>query len=273
MLKILGSVLIVAAVWALLSFMVHRSIYYPLKHPHGLWELSESLGASDVWLKTADGVRIHGWWVNPHGAHVATLLFHGNAGNLTHRSEHIREITSAGSALLIIDYRGYGRSQGTPTESGLYADGDAAYRYLLEQGWKPAQIILHGESLGTTVAVDLASRLGCGGVILEAPFTSARAVAARVLPLVGPLLVWGFDSKSKIAGVKAPVLIIHGDRDEVIDFTFGRSLFDAAREPKYFWEVQNAGHNDIIDTAGPAYGARLREFYEKCIKWGNSRDQ
>jgi len=267
MLKILGSLLIVAVVYALLSFVVQRSIYYPLKHPHGLWELRQALGASDVWLQTVDGVRIHGWWANPPGAHVATLLFHGNAGNLTHRSEHFREITSAGSALLIIDYRGYGRSGGTPSESGLYADGDAAYQYLLEQGWKPAQIIMHGESLGTTVAVDLASRLSCGGVILEAPFTSAREVAARVLPLLGPVLVWGFDSKSKIATVKAPVLIIHGDRDEVIDFELGRNLFDAAREPKSFWTVQNARHNDIIDTAGPEYGARLRDFYEKCVKW------
>lgn len=263
MLKTLGSLLILAAVYGLLSLMAHRSIYYPLKHPHGLWELQSVLGASDVWLRTADGVRVHGWLITPPGARVATLFFHGNAGNLTHRSDHIREITAAGSAILVIDYRGYGKSDGMPSESGLYADGEAAYQYLLTQGWKPAQIILHAESLGTAVAVDLASRRRCAGVILEAPFTSARDVAARVLPLLGPLLVWGFDSKSRIAAVDAPVLIIHGDRDEVIHLNFGRKLFEAAREPKFFWQVPNAGHNDILETAGPAYRERLRQFYEK----------
>ncbi len=262
MLKVITSLLILAAVYAILSFAVQRSIYYPMKHPHGLWDLGQVLGASDVWLRTADGVRLHGWWIGPPGAMIVTLYLHGNAGNITHRAGHIREITAAGSAILIIDYRGYGKSGGWPHEAGLYADADAAYEHLLQTGWKPGQIIAHGESLGTTVAVDLASRRRCGALVLEAPFTSARSVAARLLPLVGPVLVWGFNSRDKISAVQAPVLIIHGDRDEVISLDFGRKLFEAAREPKTLWIVPGAGHNDIVDTAGPLYRQRLHDFYE-----------
>ena len=261
MLKILGSLLIFALVYALLYVALNRSIYYPMKYPQGFWDVQKIIGATDVWLRTRDGVRLHGWWVDRGGARAVTLLFHGNAGNLTHRANHIRRITEAGSALLIIDYRGYGKSDGWPHESGLYSDAEAACQYVLEQGWKPSQVIAHGESLGTAVAVDLASRRRCGGVILEAPFTSARAVAMRVLPLVGPLLTSGFDSSRKIPEIRAPLLIIHGERDEVIDFSFGRRLFEAAREPKTFWAVPGAGHNDLVEAAGPAYGERLHAFY------------
>ncbi|MBI1791490.1 MAG: alpha/beta hydrolase, partial [Acidobacteria bacterium] len=107
----------------------------------------------------------------------------------------------------------------------------------------------------------LASRKPCAGLVLEAPFSSARAVAARVLPLIGPLLVWSYDSKSKIQRVACPVLVIHGDRDEVIDYSLGRELFAAAHEPKRFWTVEHAGHNDLLEVARPHYGRRLADFY------------
>ena len=260
--KILGSLLILALVYVMLYAALNRTVYYPMKYPRGFWDLKQVIGAEDVWLRTSDGVRLHGWWINPPGARILTIFFHGNAGNLTHRANHIREITAAGSVFLIIDYRGYGRSGGWPREEGLYTDADAAYRYALERGWQPQQIVAHGESLGTAVAVDLAARQRCGGVVLEAPFTSARDVAARVLPLVGPLLTSGYDSRRKIPGIRAPLLIIHGNRDEVIDFGLGRKLFEAAREPKAFWTVSGAGHNDLLEAAGPAYTERLRGFYE-----------
>jgi fermentation-respiration switch protein FrsA (DUF1100 family) len=165
--------------------------------------------------------------------------------------------------VLIIDYRGYGKSEGRPEEQGLYLDAEASYVHLLERGYRPEQIVAHGESLGSAVAVDLAARRRCGGLVLEAPFTSARQVAARVLPLLGPMLVKGFDSEAKIRSVRAPLLVIHGDRDEVIDQELGRKLFEAAGEPKTFWPVPGARHNDIVETAGPEYERRLREFYEE----------
>lgn len=260
--KILGWPLVAASGYGLLYFMANRAIYYPMKYPEGLWDLQPQLKASDVQLRTADGVRLHAWWIPRDDARVVTLYLHGNAGNITHRAGHILEITAAGSALFIVDYRGYGKSDGRPSERGLYADADAAYQYLVDSGHQPSHIVLHGESLGSAVAVDLAARRRCGGVVLEAPFTSAREVASRLLPVLGPMVIWGFDSKRKIRDIRAPLLILHGDRDEVIDFEFGRRLFDAAREPKSFWAIPGAHHNDIVEAAGPGYRERLRQFYE-----------
>jgi fermentation-respiration switch protein FrsA (DUF1100 family) len=161
----------------------------------------------------------------------------------------------------MLDYRGYGKSSGSPSEHGLYADADAAYLYLLDHGYSARQIILQGESLGTAVAVDLASRKDCAGVVLEAAFTSGGDVANTVLPFVGHLVFRGFDSKRKIANIRAPLLFFHGDRDETIPFKLGRSFFDAAPEPKYFVEIPGAGHNDLVETAGSTYRERLHEFY------------
>ncbi|MFB3778781.1 MAG: alpha/beta hydrolase [Bryobacteraceae bacterium] len=256
-----GWPLAVASGYGMLCFWASRSLYYPLKYPQGYWNLQTESGASDVWLRSSDGVRIHAWWICPPAARVATLFLHGNGGNLTHRVGHMQAITAAGSALLILDYRGYGKSDGWPTERGLYRDADAGYRHLIEAGYRPGSIVLHGESLGTAVAVDLAARHECGGVILEAPLTSAREVASRVLPLLGPAITWGFDSASKIPRVCAPLLVIHGTRDEVIPFELGQALFAAAREPKSFWAVEGSGHNDIVETAGDGYRRRLAEFY------------
>jgi fermentation-respiration switch protein FrsA (DUF1100 family) len=245
----------------MLYFLAQRALYHPLKYPQGFWEIQSRLAAEDVWLRAADGVRIHAWYIRQPEAAVATLYLHGNAGNITHRAGNIPLITGAGSSLLLLDYRGYGRSEGKPSEKGLYLDADAGYQYLLEAGYAAERIVVQGESLGSAVAVDLAARRRCAGLVLEAPFTSAKEVAGRILPVVGPLVVWGFDSKRKIAAVRAPVLILHGDRDEVIAFDLGRKLFEAAREPKWFWPVPGAGHNDLIEVAGVRYRERLREFY------------
>jgi fermentation-respiration switch protein FrsA (DUF1100 family) len=204
-------------------------------------------------------VRLHAWWVPSANARVSTLLLHGNAGNLTHRAPYMLLLKAAGSSVLALDYRGYGRSDGRPSEKGLYADADAAYEHLKSRG---SPIVIHGESLGSAVAVELACRRPCAGLVLEAPFTSARDVAATVLPGIGPLLVSGFDSKQRIARLRTPLLVLHGDRDEVIPFRLGRALFDAAPEPKTFWTVRGAGHNDLVDAAGLEYRDRLRRFYE-----------
>lgn len=253
--------LVAAALYAAICYFASRLIYYPSKYPEGLWDLQAQLGARDVWLVTPDAVRLHAWWVPQPGTRLVTLYLHGNAGNLTHRVPAYREIAAAGSAVLALDYRGYGKSGGRPTERGLYADAETAYNYLLQNGYPPDQIVLHGESLGTAVAVDLASRRPCAGIVLEAPFTSAKDVAQKVLPAIGPMFIWGFDSRRKIGRVRAPVLFIQGDRDEVIPLRLGQSLFAAAPEPKSFWIVPGAGHNDIVEAAGTSYRGRLSAFY------------
>ncbi|MCL6543624.1 MAG: alpha/beta hydrolase [Bryobacteraceae bacterium] len=251
------------AVYGTLLLVARSLTYHPWKYPRGSWEAQAWLGAVDVWLRTDDGVRLHAWWVPASESPLATLFVHGNGGNLTHRLGHILAIREAGSSVLMLDYRGYGRSEGWPTEAGLYRDADAAYRHLQELGYPPDRIVLHGESLGTAVAVELASRRPCAGMILEAPFPSAGDVAWRVLPLVGPLVARGFGSKQRIAGFQRPLLVIHGTRDEVIPFEFGRQVYDAAPGPKWFWAVEGAGHNDLLQVAGATYRARLQEFYRR----------
>jgi hypothetical protein len=140
-------------------------------------------------------------------------------------------------------------------------DADAAYQWLIDQGYGPERIVIQGESLGTAVAVDVAARKACAGVVLEAPFNSAAGVAAGILPFLGPLIMRGFDSKAKIGRVRAPLLFIHGDRDEVIHYGLGRDLFAAAPEPKSFWTVERAGHNDLLEVAGKDYREHLAAFY------------
>jgi fermentation-respiration switch protein FrsA (DUF1100 family) len=259
--RMLITIVGVAALVATLMWAAARSMYYPFRYPQGDWAARERIAAEDVWLTTRDGVRLHAWWIGNPATRLATLYLHGNGGNITHREAIAPVIRDAGSALLLLDYRGYGRSEGRPTEKGLYADADAAYDYLLARGYDPKQIVIHGESLGTAVAVDLASRRPSAGVVLASPFTSAQAVAHRVLPLLGPMLVWSYNSKRKIARVDAPILVLHGDRDEIIDFEFGRELYEAAPDPKFFWRVEGAAHNDLIEVSGPEYTLRLRAFY------------
>ena len=250
-----GFILAALAAVAALVWLVNRSAFFPIQYPAGEWDNQAAVGAHDVWLTTADGTRIHSWWKPQPGASAVTLFLHGNAGNVTHRAAAMRELAAAGNAVLIPDYRGYGRSQGWPTERGLYRDADAAYEWLIAQGWPARRIIIHGESVGTSVAADLAARRPCAGLILEAPFPSARAVAARVLPVFGPLLVWGFDTRAKIA--RAPLLVIHGTADEVIDFTFGQRLSTPRRSPR-LWASPGAHHRGIAATAGIEYRERLR---------------
>ncbi|MEX2303077.1 MAG: alpha/beta fold hydrolase [Bryobacterales bacterium] len=268
--KWVGWPLLVLWTYFVLSLLVQWSMFHPEQYPGGLWHLQEHFKAEDVWLTTSDGVRIHGWKLRarPHAeqshAEWVTLYLHGNAGNLTHRVDHMETIPRVGSDLLIIDYRGYGKSEGKPTEEGIYRDADAAYEYLVEAGYRPENLVVYGESLGTAVAVDLASRRECAGVVLEAPFPSASAVASSVLPLLGPLAARGYlETAKKLPRVKAPVLVIHGTKDQVIDHELGRAVFEAAPEPKQFWSVEGARHSDILEVAREQYPARLSEFFDQ----------
>ena len=257
----IGFPLVAAASLAALYWFANRQIFHPMKHPAGWWDVQGELGVEDVLISAADGVRLHGWWKEAPGAELATLYLHGNAGNVTHRGSHILAVAEAGSSILVIDYRGYGKSTGRPSEAGLYADARAAYEWLREQGWPPERIVVHGESLGTAVAVDLAARVPVAGVVLEAPFPSAGDVAGTILPFLGPLLVRSFRTVGKIGRLRAPLLVIHGERDGIVPIELGRRLFEAAPEPKQFWAVAGAGHNDLVETAGPEYAARLARFY------------
>lgn len=270
---LIGGGLAALCLVGLAYYFANRAIYYPLKYPAGEWERQSALGASDAWMETSDGVRIHGWWMRRRGeagsgndSPWATLFLHGNAGNVTHRAAHMREIASAGSSVLVLDYRGYGKSSGSPSEQGLYRDSEAGFIYLLGQGYRADHIILQGESLGTAVAIDLASRRPCAALILEAPFTSAGEVAGTVVPYLGPLLIRSFNSMPKIPWIRAPKLFLQGDRDEVVPLRLGQELFAAAQGRKTFWVIPGAGHNNILEVAGDEYRERLHAFYESLLR-------
>jgi fermentation-respiration switch protein FrsA (DUF1100 family) len=249
-----------------IMFSVDRFVYYPMRYPEGDWHLQAGSGAIDVWFKAADGVEPHAWWFPKPGAHFATLFLHGNAGNVTHRIGHAYAIISAGSSVLILDYRGYGKSPGRPTEKGLYRDADAGFDELLKRGYASESIVLHGESLGTAVATDLAARRACGGLILESPMISLGKMAGTVFPVIGPLFAHGFNTNKKIGRVNAPLLLIHGKADDIVPFSQGEELYRLARPPKTFWPVAGAHHNDLVCVAGNEYSIRLRAFYQSLSK-------
>jgi uncharacterized protein len=262
---LVGWAIAAAFVIGLFYYLANGAVYYPSKYPEGLWDTQRLVGASDAWIEGSDGVKLHGWWVQREGSPLATLFLHGNAGNITNRVPRIQEIVAAGSSVLMLDYRGYGKSSGRPSAEGLYRDSEAGFGYLLGKGYRAEQIILHGESLGTAVAIDLASRRPCAALILEAPFTSASDVAGTVAPFVGPLLIRSYNSLPKIRWIRVPKLFMQGDRDEVIPLRLGQELFAAAQGSKTFWVIPGAGHNDILETAGAEYRHRLNTFYESLL--------
>ena len=255
--------LLAGAVYLVLSNLVDSMTFYPSRYPEGLWDMQTRFRAEDVELRSPDGLLVHAWLVpaKAEPAAATTLYLHGNAGNLSHRLDHLGALTQAGSEVLILDYRGYGKSEGSPSEQGLYEDAEAGYAWLLERGRKAERIVIHGESLGTAPAADLASKRDCGALVLEAPFPSRAAVAGRVVPLLGPLLARGFETAKKVVDARCPVLVIHGTADGVIPYDLGRQVFEAAREPKELWTLDGAGHNDIVASAGQAYVERMRELY------------
>jgi pimeloyl-ACP methyl ester carboxylesterase len=257
-----GIAIVSAVAIGFLYLLARWALYHPSKYPEGYWDIQQSVGASDAWMETSDGIKIHGWWLKRDGSPLATLFLHGNGDNITYYTPHVQEIVAAGSSVLILDYRGYGKSSGRPSEQGLYRDSEAGFIYLLGKGYRAEQIIIHGQSLGSAVAIDLAARRPCAALILEAPFTSASDVAGTLLPYIGPLLVRSFNSLPKIPWIRAPKFFMQGDRDEVIPLRLGQELYAAAQGSKTFWIIPGAGHNDILETAGPEYRHRLSAFYQ-----------
>ncbi|HET6371185.1 MAG TPA: alpha/beta hydrolase, partial [Nitrospiria bacterium] len=227
------------------------------------------LAFEDVYLNTSDGVKINGWFVPSSGARTTLLWFHGNAGNIGHRVEPLHRMHDALNAnILMIDYREYGKSEGKVSEEGTYRDAIAAYDYLLTRSdVDPEHIVLFGQSLGAGVAVELALKRKAAGLILEAPFTSIAAMAKAALPWlpIGGLISTRYDNLSKIARINVPLLILQGDRDEVVPYAQGRKLFEAAKEPKTFYTIAGAGHNDTYLVGGEAYHRALSRFIEGLL--------
>lgn len=239
-----------AGVCLLITFLQAKLIYFPSR---GYTSTPEDVGLSfeQVKLTTSDGVTIAAWYV-PHPQAKATILFfHGNAGNMSDRLFDLKQFNRAGYNMLMIDYRGYGESEGKPTEQGTYLDAQAAWNYLIEQrNESPERLILFGRSLGGAVAIDLATRHSPAALIVESSFTSLVDIGKIHYPLlpVRWILRYRYDSINKVSQIARPKLFIHGREDRLIPFENGKTLFEAASQPKTFLETPGE-HN----TAGYAY--------------------
>ena len=233
-------------------YLIQRSLMY---HPVGDLPAPAAVGLGDmeaVTLRTADGLELVSWYRPAARPELPELVFFtGNAGNISWRAERIRRFLDAGFGVLLVSYRGFGDNPGKPTEAGLYADGRAALAFLEAREVPGERIALFGESLGTGVAVRMASEHEVGAVVLESPYTSTADVGQRAYPIIPVKLLMKdrFDSLSRIATIDAPLLVIHGEADRVIPAVLGRELFAAAVEPKTAVFIPGATH-DSLDAFG-----------------------
>lgn len=264
----------------LIRMFEERFIFFPDIAGGGVQPEDLGVRVEDVWLTTSDGVRLHAWWAPAYatqagsggaaseGAAFTVLVLHGNAGNLTHRVETIGFLQQLPANVLALDYRGFGRSQGRPSEEGVYRDAEAAYDYLVRgpdsggRGVRPEQMVVMGQSLGTAVAVDLAAKRRVGALVLEGGFPSAHRVAQQAIPLPGVAYIirTRFDSGRKLKGIRAPVLVAHCQQDSVMPYRLGEELYAAANEPKTFVSYPGACHEPLFIADPKDYATRLRSL-------------
>ncbi len=247
-----------------LRWFEHRQVYHPSR---SLNATGRELGrpVEDVWLTAEDGVRLHAWYFpaqesSPAKQHV-WLLLHGNAGNITHRLLHAKLLLETGCAVFMPDYRGYGQSEGNPSEPGTYLDAQAAFDWLVERGFQPGSILVIGESLGGGVASELAMCRPVGGLVLLSTFTSIIDIGSELMPWF-PVRRLGsirYDTLGKLPGVGCPVLILHSRGDHLIGFHHAERNFAAAKEPKRLVELRG-DHNELPASDAASYRRALDEF-------------
>ncbi len=258
--------------WSL-YFLQSSFVYKPTKdvlyNPGGL-----GLTYEKVVLKTEDGLKLSAWFIPAENARQTVLFCHGNAGNISHRLDTANIFNELGINCLLFDYRGYGNSQGKPTEEGTYLDAEAAWNWLIERGIGPEQIIIFGRSLGGSIASHLAVKVHPSGLVLESNFTSYVDMGKKFYPYMPVRLFarFNYNAIDHIRKIDCPVLIIHSRNDEMIPFEFGLKLYDAAKEPKEFLEIFGS-HNDGFLHSGQVYRdtwTQWLEFVRKQTKSAKS---
>jgi len=226
----------------------------------------------EAFFDTEDGELLHGWFFPAEKDSPVILHFHGNAGNISHRLDLIQPLLRKGFSVFLFDYRGFGKSSGRPSETGLYRDGIAAWAYLVEkEKIAPERIVLHGHSIGAAVAIEVALQKKVRGLVIESAFTSTKDMAKTLalFALVSPVLPAHYNNLEKISRVPFPMLIIHGERDEIVPFSMGQKLFESAAEPKFLYPVKDAGHNDVLIVGGEKYFKVFAEFARNAKMPGN----
>lgn len=261
--NILILVVLLTAVYFYIKYIENHSMFFPSSEIEVIPK-NVNLSFVDVYIKTKDNIQLNGWFIPSQNSKYTIIFFHGNAGNISHRIEKIELLYKFGLNVFIIDYRGYGKSGGKPSEEGLYVDAEAAYDYLIKNfEINPENIILYGESLGCAVGVYLASERKVKAMILEGGFSSVRDVARRYYPFIPSFMIFDrFDSLSKIKKIDVPKLFIHSKNDEIIPFKFAVKLYDAALEPKEFTEL-TGGHNTSFQDSAEKYTSSIVSFIKK----------
>jgi uncharacterized protein len=250
-----------------IRLLLNSLLYFPSR---GIIETPDRAGLDyrDLWLETDDGERLHGWWIDARKDSLGHLLLcHGNAGNIGDRVLHAALLTTTGFDVLLFDYRGYGRSSGTPSEDGTYRDARATLTCLLEQpGVDPSRVFYLGESLGGAVALDLALVRPPAGLVLLSAFTGVRELGRLHYPFVPAALVPdAYPALRRIHELHAPLLVLHGDRDDIVPLSQGRALCDAAPGPKRMHVFPGLGHNDLVPLAGAEF-ARVIASWVRGLK-------
>jgi fermentation-respiration switch protein FrsA (DUF1100 family) len=227
-----------------------RLVYLPdAGREHIATPADAGLDWQPVALVTADGLTLDAWWLPADNSRAALLFLHGNAGNISHRLASLEQFNRLGLSVLILDYRGYGKSEGKPSEAGTAMDGDAGWRWLKEQsGHDPGRLVIFGRSLGAAIAAELASRTDPAAVILESPFRSVPALGQQFYPWlpVRELARLHYPTIDYVTQRSAPLLVIHSEEDEIIPFAEGRTVYEAARSPKELLVIQGGHHNGFL---------------------------
>lgn len=247
-------------------FLQAKLIYFPTRG-YAATPADFGLAFDDLTLTTSDGVAIAAWYIPQPEARGSVLFCHGNAGNIADRIHTIKALHRLGLNVLIFDYRGYGRSEGKPTEKGTYLDAEAAWRYLTEtREESPDRVVLFGRSLGGAVAIELAGRHAPGALVVESTFTSLVDVGRLHYPLlpVSLLVTYRYESIDKVPNITCPKLFIHGQDDTLIPLENGRKLFSAATDPKVFLETPG-GHNGGGFMYSPDYTEQLLSFLTEAL--------
>ena len=246
--------------------LMRRFLYYPTPTPQLIPPPLWAAGSREVWMRASDGTRLHAlWWPQPAGAPVI-LFFHGNAQNDFAWALVRQDLEALGCRMLLPDYRGYGKSEGRPSEEGLYLDGQAALDWLAAEGVAESEIILFGKSLGGGVACHLVPGRPFLGLVLESAFTSLTSVSSRLFPFApaNVTLAETYPSGEKLTRKACPLLVVHGTLDALIPVGEGKALHRLAPPPKELYLVEGAGHNDVSLVAGSDYvrhiGAWLRSI-------------